>query len=46
MVPPKAGSEIFAEAQLATLGRASGDARDKVCQDPLYLYFDSDEKNP
>jgi len=27
-------SENFAEAQRATLGRASGDARDKTRQDP------------
>jgi len=34
---PKIGfrqSENFAEAQRATLGRASGDARDKPRQDP------------
>jgi len=29
------GSENFAEAQRATLGRASGAARDKARQDPL-----------
>jgi hypothetical protein len=30
-------ARIFAEAKLATLGRASGDARDKTRQDPLKL---------